>query len=63
VFNPASVTQTEVRFSNSNCGARFTMMALLGAGPICSGSTQSPSESTSCKGQVQRRAKASDYAA
>jgi hypothetical protein len=32
VFNPAWVTQTKVRFSNSNCGARFTMMALLGAG-------------------------------
>jgi hypothetical protein len=32
VFNPAWVIQTEVCFSNSNCGARFTIMALLGTG-------------------------------
>jgi hypothetical protein len=38
VFNPAWVIQTDVRFSNSNCGACFTMMALFGAGPICFGS-------------------------
>ena len=31
---PAWVTQTEVCFSNSNCGARFTMMALFGTGPL-----------------------------
>lgn len=31
--------QTEACFSNSSCGARFTMMALLGTHPISSGST------------------------
>ena len=38
MFNPEWVIQTDVRFSNSNCGACFTMMALFGAGPICFGS-------------------------
>ena len=27
MFNPAWVIQTELDFNNSNCGARFTMMA------------------------------------
>jgi hypothetical protein len=39
VFNPAWVIQTEVCISSSNCGARFTMMALFGTGPIFCGST------------------------
>jgi hypothetical protein len=33
------VIQTEASFNSTNYGARLTMIALLGSGPICSGSS------------------------